>query len=260
MNNETKLEEVEEVVLGAILLEQESLYDVVDLLTPEMFNSIPAREVMRSIINLHTEGTAVDMITVTHDLTKRNKRKDVSPHFVASLTNRVASTANLKFHVQILRQNYVKKNIGTIGRKLYGKASDPEQDSADLLFDAEKELSKINDLMNQTHIETMDHTTQSILDRNDKLLQQSDGISGVNTGFEAINKLTGGWQPADSIILAARPGMGKTALALDLARRPALNHQIPVCFFSLEMPKLQLVSRIISQMTAIPVIIECQET
>lgn len=238
---------LEEVILGAILLDAGAISRVVDVLIPDSFYSQAHAEVYRCMIRLYEAGEPIDLLTVTHQLRRDGTLKDVGgPAFVSQLTNRVASTANLETHAHIIKSKHILRMMITASadceRMAYDE-SEPEaiarlwDTSVNSLIGADKGvMSKLSDIIPEL--------SQSIED-------SIQGIkNGVSTGFPAIDKIIYGWNKTDLTYIAARPGMGKTAFALSSAIKMG-QAGIPIAFFSLEMSKKQILSRAVSQITGI---------
>ena len=158
----------------------------------------------------------------------------------------------ISFHIRILHQRWIRKEIRKSGNELLIQADDYEIDSLDLLGKAETTLNTINNLIVKGEVKSTQSIAKNVLAKNEKIIQNEKGLSGIPSGFGYLDKVTGGWQDSDLIILAARPGMGKTSLALNLWARPSINHNIPTAFFSLEMSAEQLFQRVVSQESGIP--------
>ena len=251
--NPNEIDKVEEVVLGAIILEQESLHEVVDLLHPDMFTHVKSNAIAKTILELYDAKTHIDIVTLYNQIKTKKRTDIVSAHDLSKLTNNVASSAHLVSHVQILHQRFIKARISLMSTKLHNKAQELDQDSIDLIIEAEKQLSEINDLISKTKFTSTEELYNKLKENNQKIRDNPSAIIGVNTGFDAINVLTGGFQKSDMIILAARPGMGKTSLALNLAANAAVDFKQPTVVFSLEMSNTQLLARIISQKSGIAI-------
>ena len=167
-----------------------------------------------------------------------------------SLSQKVSSSAHIEFHSRIILQKYIQRKLITISNEIIQKSYNESTDVMDLLDEAE---SKLYDVA-QGNIKTSTESAQNLVIRAKARIEEiakQEGLSGVSTGFEKLDKLTSGWQPSDLVIIAARPGMGKTALALSMARNISVQQQIPVAFFSLEMSSVQLITRLISSETGL---------
>ena len=243
--------ELEEAVLGAMLIDKKGVDEVIDLLQPEAFYKTAHQNIFESIYNLFQNSQPIDLLTVSTDLRKSGKLESVGGDFyLVQLTQKVASSAHIEFHARIILQKYIQRSLIRISNEIIESSYKESIDVFDLLDEAE---SKLYDVA-QGNIKKSSDTAQNLVMLAKKKIEEiasKDGLSGVSTGFEKLDKLTSGWQPSDLIIIAARPGMGKTALTLSMARNIAVTQQTPVAFFSLEMSSLQLITRLISAETGL---------
>jgi len=238
--------EVEEAVLGAMLLEPECVDLAMEELTPSCFYDPKHRMIFEAMSSLVTEHTSVDIITVGNRLKSDGRLEDIGGYVVlANLSEKVGSAAHMEYYVKILKQKTIQRDLITASHNILTAAFD-ESINVDELIDkaqswvyesiqsnVKKEVQDIGSLINVA--------MNSIQEK-----QSKTGMSGVPSGFITLDELTMGWQPSDLIILAARPSVGKTAFSLNLARNAAVDHHMPVAFFSLEMASIQLVNRLIT--------------
>ena len=244
--------ELEEVVLGAMMVEKSAVNAVIDVLQPESFYVEAYGEVFRAIQTLFNNSEPIDLLTVTEQLRKEGKLDMLGgSHRVASLTSRVASSANVEFHARIIAQKHIQRELIRVSNAIIEKAYDETSDVFDLLDEAESKLFEVAEGNIRKSYESMSTVMRQALDDIEAARNNEDGVSGVPSGFHDLDKITGGWQRSDMIVLAARPGMGKTAFVLSMARNMAVDHDIPVAVFSLEMSAVQLVQRLISSETEI---------
>ena len=244
--------ELEEVVLGAMMVEKSAVNAVIDVLQPESFYVEAYGEVFRAIQTLFNNSEPIDLLTVTEQLRKDGKLDMLGgSHRVASLTSRVASSANVEFHARIIAQKHIQRELIRVSNAIIEKAYDETSDVFDLLDEAESKLFEVAEGNIRKSYESMSTVMRQALDDIEAARNNEDGVSGVPSGFHDLDKITGGWQRSDMIVLAARPGMGKTAFVLSMARNMAVDHDIPVAVFSLEMSAVQLVQRLISSETEI---------
>jgi replicative DNA helicase len=244
--------ELEEVVLGAMMVEKSAVNAVIDVLQPESFYVEAFGEVFRAIQTLFNNSEPIDLLTVTEQLRKDGKLDMLGgSHRVASLTSRVASSANVEFHARIIAQKHIQRELIRVSNAIIEKAYDETSDVFDLLDEAESKLFEVAEGNIRKSYESMSTVMRQALDDIEAARNNEDGVSGVPSGFHDLDKITGGWQRSDMIVLAARPGMGKTAFVLSMARNMAVDHDIPVAVFSLEMSAVQLVQRLISSETEI---------
>lgn len=242
--------ELEEAVLGAIMLEKSAFDSLVDTnLKPECFYVEANSIIFRAMMDMQQRGIPIDILTVVEEL-KRKEQLDIvgGAYYVTKLTNSVVSTANIEAHARIILQKFIQRELIRISGEIIGDAYEDSTDVFDLLDDSETKMFNITNNYLKKNFEDIGNVLAKAINRIDHLRMQNDDISGVTSGFSALDRITYGWQPTDLIILAARPSVGKTAFALNLARNAALNPVKPigVGFFSLEMSASQLVQRILS--------------
>jgi replicative DNA helicase len=244
--------DLEEAVLGALMLEKNALAAVVDILKPEAFYVDAHSRIYNAILTLWKDKQAVDILTVTNQLKKSSELEIVGgAYYISKLTNRVASSANIEFHARIVLQKFIQRMLIQISTETIKDAFEDSTDVFDLLDKAESGLFAIAENNIKKNYAKMSDLLKEAIEQIEKAKTQEDGISGIPSGFTALDKVTAGWQRSDLIILAARPGMGKTAFVLALARNAAIDFQKPVAFFSLEMSSVQLVTRLISGETGL---------
>ncbi|MGA0212587.1 MAG: replicative DNA helicase, partial [Flavobacteriaceae bacterium] len=203
------------------------------------------------IFTLFQDSQPIDLLTVSSELRKQGRLETAGGEFyLVQLSQKVASSAHIEFHARIILQKFIQRSLIRISNEIIENAYKESTDVFDLLDEAESKLYDVT----QGNIKRSSESAQSlVLEAKRKIeeISKQDGLSGVSTGFEKLDKITSGWQPSDLIIIAARPGMGKTALTLSMARNIAVTKQIPVAFFSLEMSSVQLITRLISAETGL---------
>ena len=243
--------ELEEAVLGAMLIDKKGVDEVIDILQPEAFYKTSHQYIFNSIYKLFHDSQPIDLLTVSSALKKESKLEAVGGEFyLVQLSQKVASSAHIEFHARIILQKYIQRSLIRISNEIIETAYNESTDVFDLLDEAESKLYDVT----QRNIKRSSETAQNLVLEAKKRIEdisKSKGLSGVSTGYEKLDKLTSGWQPSDLIIIAARPGMGKTALTLSMARNIAVTKDIPVAFFSLEMSSVQLITRLISAETGL---------
>ena len=243
--------ELEEAVLGAMLIDKKGVDEVIDILQPDAFYKTSHQLIFEAIYQLFQDSQPIDLLTVSSELRKKGKLEAIGGEFyLVQLSQRVASSAHIEFHARIILQKFIQRSLIRISNEIIESAYKESTDVFDLLDEAESKLYDVT----QGNIKKSSETAQNlVLEAKKKIeeISKRDGLSGVSTGFEKLDKLTSGWQPSDLIIIAARPGMGKTALTLSMARNIAVGKQIPVAFFSLEMSSVQLITRLISSETGL---------
>ena len=239
--------EVEEAVLGALMLEKDAYTTVCDILKPECFYEPNHQLIYEAIQSLGAAQKPIDMLTVVEQL-RRNDTLDKigGPVIISELTSRVLSGANVEFHARIVAQKYLARELISFAATIEGKAFDESNDVDDLLQEAEGKLFEISQRNVKKDVTQIDPIIGQAIDQIQVAANRTSGLSGLQTGYHKLDQLTSGWQRSDLIIIAARPAMGKTAFVLSMAKNMAVNFNIPVAIFSLEMSNLQLVNRLIS--------------
>jgi replicative DNA helicase len=241
--------ELEEAVLGAIMLEKNAFDIIVEILSPECFYVEAHQRIFRAMQGLQQKNSPIDLLTVVEELKFREELDLVGgPFYVTKLTNSVFSSANIEIHARIILQKFIQRELIKISSEIIGDAYEDSTDVFDLLDMAESKLFDITNKHLKRDYASIDTVLVKTIQRIEDLRTRQDEITGVPTGFNSIDKVTYGWQQSDLIVLAARPSVGKTAFALNLARNAALHptKPTPVGFFSLEMSASQLVQRILS--------------
>lgn len=241
--------DLEEAVLGAIMLDKSAFDIVSEILKPECFYVEANQRIFRSMQGLMQKNLPIDLLTVVEELKTREELDVVGgPYYVSKLTNSVVSAANIEAHSRIIIQKFIQRELIRISGEIIGDAYEDSTDVFELLDEAENKLFKItNDHLKKSFTQ-IDTVLVKTIQRIEDIRQNPEAFTGVPSGFELIDRITWGWQPTDLIILAARPAVGKTAFALNLARNAALHEfkPTPVGFFSLEMSAGQLVARMLS--------------
>ena len=244
-----QVRELEEAVLGAILLEKSAFDTVTEILKPECFYVESHQMIYRSMQSLQQKNMPIDMLTVVEELRMQENLDIVGgAYYISKLTNVVVSTANIDAHARIVLQKFIQRELIRISGEVIANAYEDSTDVFDLLDDSETKMFNITNNYLKKNFVDIGFALAAAITRIDELRTKKDEISGVPSGFASLDRITYGWQPTDLIILAARPSVGKTAFALNLARNAALHptKPQPVGFFSLEMSASQLVQRILS--------------
>lgn len=245
--------DLEEAVLGALMLEQNALTAVIDILKPEVFYKESHQLIFSAIQRLFSHSEPIDILTVTNELKKSGDLEIVGgPYYITQLTNRVASSANIEFHAMIISQKYIQRELIRISSEIIKDAYEDTTDVLELLDKAEGQLFGITEENIRKRSADMQSLVKEAIDQIEAAKSHESHLSGVPSGYTELDRVTSGWQKSDLIILASRPGMGKTALALSIARNVAVDFKRPVAIFSMEMAALQLVTRLISSETALP--------
>jgi replicative DNA helicase len=241
--------DLEEAVLGAIMLEKAAFDLVVEILKPECFYVDAHQRIFKAMKSLANKSQPIDILTVVEEL-RSSEELDIvgGPYYVTKLTNAVVSSANIEAHSRIILQKFIQRELIRISGEIIGDAYEDSTDVFDLLDQAETKIYDVTSQHLRNNYETIDSVLIKTIQRIEDLRHKNEDVSGVPSGFATLDRVTYGWQNTDLIILAARPSVGKTAFALNLARNAALHSSkpTPVAFFSLEMSAGQLVQRILS--------------
>ncbi len=244
---------LEEAVLGAIMLDKDALAVVLDILTPKSFYSEGHQKIFEVMLELFEKTQPVDLLTVTEMLKKKGELDVIGgPYYLVELTNKVASAANIEYHARIISQKHIQRELISVSTKTIKDAYEDTTDVFDLLDSAEAGLFDITQNNLSRSYEKMSTLAGQALKKLEEMSQKEEGLTGVPSGFTDLDRLTSGWQASDLIIVAARPGMGKTSFTLAVARNAAMDFNKPVAFFSLEMSSIQLAQRLISMEAEIP--------
>lgn len=241
--------EIEEAILGAIMLEKGAFDIAVEWIKQESFYLNAHQRIFRAFQQLVVANKPVDMLTVVEQLRHVGELDEVGgAYYITKLTNSVVSGANIEDHSKIIQQKYIQRELIRLGGNLVVEGMDNQTDAFDLLDKTEGQLFQLTSGNVKSNISTLESQIVIALGRIEQLRERKNELTGVPTGFPALDRLTCGWQNPDLIILAARPSVGKTAFALNLARNAALHPDkpTPVAFFSLEMSKAQLTERLLS--------------
>mgnify|MGYP002136997957 CR=1 FL=1 len=243
--------DLEEAVLGAMMIDKKGVDEVIDILQADAFYKDAHKHIFEAIFQLFTDSQPIDLLTVSAQLKKNGKLELAGGDFyLIQLTQKISSSAHIEFHSRIILQKYIQRSLIKISSEIIEDSYDESTDVFDLLDKAESKLYEVT----QGNIKRSSETAQSLVIQAKKRIEEianKEGLSGIPTGFEKLDKVTSGWQPSDLIIIAARPGMGKTAFVLSMARNMAIDFKQPVALFSLEMSSVQLITRLISSETGL---------
>lgn len=239
--------DLEQAVLGAMMLEKNAVTDTIDILKPSSFYDPKHQYIYGAIRELFGNSSPIDLLTVINQL-RENGELEASggAAYISQLTSRVASTAHVEFHARVISEKYIKRELIRMSSEVIKDAYDDTNDVFDVLNKAEGELFQIAENNMGKNVDIMQNVVRQAIEEIEKASQNKSGISGVPTGFIDLDKLTSGWQRSDMIVIAARPAMGKTAFVLSMARNSAVDHNMGVALFSLEMSSVQLVKRLIA--------------
>ncbi len=237
--------DLEEAVLGALMLEKDALTNVIDILQPDSFYKDAHNRIYAAIQRLFQRSEPIDLLTVKNELQKTGELEMVGgAYFLTQLTNRISSAANIEYHSRIISQKHIQRELIRISSDTIRDAYDETTDVFTLLDTAEKNLFQVAEGNIRKNYDSMATLIKQAKEQIKKAGEKGEGVNGVPSGFAELDQLTSGWQPGDLLILAARPGMGKTAFVLSVARNTSVRFNIPTAIFSLEMTALQMVTRL----------------
>ncbi len=243
--------DLEEAVLGAMMIDKKGIDEVIDVLTPQVFYKIAHQTIFAAIQKLFHDTQPIDLLTVSNELRNEGKLDLIGgDYYLVQLTQKVSSSAHIEYHSRVLMEKYIFRRLIEISSNIIDKSYDDTTDVFDLLDFSESKLFEITEGGIKKSFTDSNTLVRQAIDKI-KAMSEKEGMSGVPSGFDKIDKITSGWQESDLVILAARPGMGKTAFILSMARNMAVERQVPVAVFSLEMSSVQLITRMISSETGI---------
>ncbi|MBQ6723380.1 MAG: replicative DNA helicase [Paludibacteraceae bacterium] len=239
-------QELEDSVLGALMIEKDAYGTVADLLRPEVFYKDQNRYIFEAIRELASQDHPIDILSVGETLKSQGMLERVGGAvYLADLTRRVASAAHLRYHAEIISKKATARDLIALAAQIEEKGFDETQDVDELMQEAEAGIFEISQRSQKRDVTQIDPVISEAFARMEKAAKNTGSISGIPSGFHALDKITSGWQTPDLIIIAARPAMGKTAFVLSMAKNIAVDRNIPVAIFSLEMSNVQLVNRLI---------------
>jgi replicative DNA helicase len=241
--------ELEKAILGAIMLEKSAIDIAAELLKPECFYLESNQLIYRAILSLNSKHQPVDLLTVGNQLNDNGELELVGgPFYITQLTNAVVSSANIEAHAKIVKEKYIARRCIQIAGEMIGAAYENGTDVFNMISDHEQAIAELTTGTMGKSATPMDVALVQGIQRLEEIKERGEVMTGIPSGFAGIDQVTYGWQNSDFIILAARPAVGKTAFALNLARNAAINNirPTPVLFISLEMSLLQLTNRIMS--------------
>jgi replicative DNA helicase len=238
--------EAEQSVLGGILLEPEALSRVLEVMAGDDFYRDSHRKIFNSMLDLYQKGTPVDLITLTEILHNKGQLEDVGgASYLTSLTDAIPSAVHVDVYARIIREKSILRRLINRTTEIASKSYDFAGEAEDLLDEAERAIFEISDAKINPLVYPLSDVIKDSFSTIEQLYDRREKVIGVPSGFAKLDKLTSGFQNSDLIIIAGRPSMGKTALALNIARNAAVDHEVPVVVFSLEMSRQQLAIRLL---------------
>ena len=243
--------DLEEAVLGAMMIDKEAIDTVIDILHSEVFYKEQHTLIYNALFQLFQESQPTDLLTVSEQMRKDGTLDAIGgDYYLINLTQKVASSAHVEYHARIILEKYIKRSLIGISSDIIEESYDETADVFDVLDGAEAKLFEVS----QGNLKKASEDAQTLVSQAIKKIQEiskQEGMSGIPTGFTKVDALTAGFQASDLIIIAARPGMGKTAFVMSMAKNMAIKFDIPVAIFSLEMSSVQLITRMISSETGL---------
>jgi replicative DNA helicase len=238
--------DVEMAVLGAMLIEKEAIARALDLLDEDTFYKESHRLIFQAMIALFDRSEPVDLVTLTEELRRRGVLEKIGgSYYLTDLTNQVTSAANIEYHAKIVLEKALMRQLIASSNEISGRAYEDTEDAFDLLDEAEQKIFKISERHLKRSFMSMNQALHQTMEMLESIHGKHSGVTGVPTGFTAVDNITGGFQKSDLVVIAGRPAMGKTAFVLSCARNAAIEYDAGVAFFSLEMSSQQLVLRLI---------------
>jgi replicative DNA helicase len=239
--------EMEAAVLGALMLEKDALTTVIDILKPHSFYKDGHQRIYKAINNLFDKSEPIDQLTVVQELREMGELESAGGvGYVAGLTMHINSAAHVESHARKILEAAIKRELIRNASDVLRDAYEDTMDVFELLDSTEKAIFQISEDNMRKGVDSMADLMVKAIKELEEKKHQKDGLTGVPSGFSALDRVTSGWQPSDLVIIAARPGMGKTAFVVSAMRNAAVEFKKPVAIFSLEMSSLQLVNRLIS--------------
>lgn len=244
--------DIEEAVLGALMLEPSAVTDVLDTIGPDCFYKETNRKIFSAISALALRHAPVDIFTVAEQLKSSGDLEMVGGvSFLSQLSMKIGAAAHIDYHAKILLQKYIQRELISISYGVQKEAFDDAVSVDELLDTTQQKIFTLSDRNMRKESQIIQYVINEAIDDLEKNQTRTDGLSGIPSGYTSVDRVTLGWQPSDLVIVAARPSMGKTAFVLTMARNMAVEHKVPVAFFSLEMSNIQLVKRLMISETGL---------
>ncbi len=238
--------QVEEVILGAIMIDINAMSTVLDMLSPDVFYIQAHAKIFAAMMRIFNKTQPIDLLTVHEELKKSGELEEIGgPSYLAELTSKVGTAANVEHHARIIVQKYIQRELISVSNTIIQDSFEDTKDVFDILDEAEQNLYRITDNNLNNGPQSFTAMANQVRIRLEEMASRPGGLTGVPSGFKLLDQITSGWQPSDLIIIAARPSVGKTALVLSMSVNAA-KLGIPVAIFSLEMSTLQMAQRIVS--------------
>jgi replicative DNA helicase len=240
-------EDAEQAVLSAMLIDQDAVMRAVEFVNDTMFYAERHRRLFRAMVLITERGGVVDPLTLSEELLRRGELEAAGgKDYIGFLVDAVPTAANIEYHAQIVREKAILRRLIEVSTSIVAEAFEGKSTAADLLDEAESKIFLVAQQQTKDGFTRIKELLWPTMERIEALQRGGKTVTGVASGFNDLDELTSGFQPADLIIVAARPSMGKTAFTLNVAQHAAIEHNVPVAFFSLEMSKESLVQRMLT--------------
>jgi replicative DNA helicase len=238
--------EAEQAVLGAVLLENEAIAAVIESLTPNDFYKEAHKKIFIAMLDLYEKNEPIDLITLTNQLSKKEQLEGIGgASYLSSIVSLVPTSANARYHSKIVKEKAILRNLIVTATEIVASGYDTEQDVHELLDLAETKIFSISEkAVRQTYVH-IKNVVKDTIELVDRLFDKKEHITGLATGFSDLDEATTGFHPGDLVVIGARPGMGKTAFSLNIVTHAAIEENVPIAVFSLEMTKEQIVLRML---------------
>ena len=237
----------EKALLGSVMLKADALFEIMDFIKEECFYSEKHRIIFKTMMELFSKKDPIDLLTLATKLKEKKVFDQIGGNkYLTELVNMVPSSANIEYYAKIVHKKYMMRRIIEASEEIAGVGYNESSELDEAIDKAEKSIFGISSSMISNKIIEIKDALGEAFERLSRLHESKDEIRGVPTGFKSLDQKLSGFQKSDLIILAARPSVGKTSLVLDIARKVAVNHNLPVCIFSLEMSSQQLVDRMLA--------------
>jgi len=238
--------DLEEAVLGAMMLESDCTMTGLDILKADCFYNESNKKIFLAIAEISNNNEKVDILTVKDTLVKNQQLDEIGgPYYLSQLTTKVASGAHIEYHARIVYQKYIQREMIRVSSEIQRRAYEQGEDVDDLLEFSQNEFFVLSEGSMRREAQLLRIVIDETIEQIQAAGAKDDSLSGVPSGFTSLDRITSGWQPSDLVIIAARPSMGKTAFVLSMARNMAVEHNVGVAIFSLEMASVQLAKRLL---------------
>ena len=240
-------EDAEQAVISAMLLDSDAVLRATEFVDDSMFHREAHRRIIRAILALAERGDVIDPLTLSEELSRRGDLQAAGgKDYISELLDMVPTAANVEYHAKIVREKALRRRLIEVSTGIVGDAFDSPLAAPELLDEAEHKIFQINKSRGREAFTRIKELLWPTMERIVTLQRSGASLTGVGSGFKDLDELTAGFQPSDLVIIAARPSMGKTAFALNIAQNSALDNNIPICIFSMEMSKEAIVQRLLT--------------